>query len=143
MKTLKFTMLLILLLLAIPNLVHARPEGVMVKEWKEVQLNSSKKQRVVSKLVPLESVSCEIRVLTLDPDFLVYFVEDTCLSWGLSRVPNELGTLYCKLGFWKELFPIGLPSIIPGISPNRIYGVFSAVSGKRGNLDGWEYCKDI
>ena len=127
MKTLKFTMLLILLLLAIPNLVHARPEGVMVKEWKEVLLNSSKKQRVVSKLVPLESILCEVEVINLDPEFPLYFVETSCLSWALTIIPNLMGVLYCNLGFWAD---------------DNTYAIFSAVSGNNG-LKGWQYCSEV
>ena len=127
MKMSKFVMLLVLFLLVVPNLVHARPEGEGVKEWKEAQLEISKKRQGVSKSISSESVSCEVRVLTLDPNFPIYFVKDTCLSWGLTVIPNPLGMLYCKLGFWTD---------------NNTFAVFSAIPGKN-TLKGWQYCKEI
>ena len=141
MRMLKFLIWLVLLLLIVPNVAHARlDEGETdSKIQKDVQV----KKVIAFESVIFEPASCKIKVLTLDPDFPVYFVKDECLSWGLSLVPNPAGTLYCKLGFWEELFPTGLSSIIEGVPPSRIYGIFSAVFGKKDNLDGWQYCSGI
>lgn len=135
----KFVVLMVLILLVVSNLVYARPEDETVQEWAETK--RTKQEDIQVAPVVLKPVSCELKVLTVVPDFPIYFVEDRCLDWGLSCVPNPFGTLYCKLGFWNDIVHGNLPSIIDGISPNQIYGIFSATQDR--DAPGFQYCSDL
>lgn len=112
-----------LILLVIPDLIQARPDEETPKEWREVQLEKP----VIKSVVASKKFSCEVEIIDLDPEFPIYFVETSCLSWALTIIPNPAGVLYCNLGFWAD---------------DDTFAIFSAPPGNNG-LNGFQYCSEV